>query len=254
MIMRIHQRSLACMGLILMGLTNGPTIVRAGDVSGVVVSVEVAGKKIVVLDQATSQPRDVVFIDQADIRTTTGQPLQLYNLKRGDRVGIVSNGGVATRVVVNQAPLRGVVSNIDLRAQKLVVTEDVTNRDIEVVLNPATRIESLKLNSLALKDVKTGNGISVTYSGAAPVEVMVNSKLPELKGHIKSISADMRSLVLTELGTNVDLTVAVTPETTIITNAGKTLGMHDLKKGDGIGIAHQSSVASMIVVSPITTP
>ena len=251
---RFQPLVLACMGLIALGLIEGPTGVRADDVTGVVVSVEVAGKKIVVMDQSTSQPRDIAFIEQADIRTTTGKPLQIQNLKRGDRVGILYNGRLATKVVVNQVPLIGVVSTIDLQAQKLIVAEAVTNRDIEVVLNPATRVESTKHDTFAVKDIKTGDGITVVYSGAAPVEVMINSKLPELKGHIKSIAADMRSIILTELGNNADLTVAITPETTIISSTGKTLGMNDLRKGDGGGMAHRSSVASLIVVSPGSAP
>jgi hypothetical protein len=249
-----QRRALACLGAIVLGLAGGPAIVRAQDLSGVVVSVEVGGKKIVVMDQTTSQPRNVTFVDQADIRTTTGQPLQFQNLKRGDRVGIVSNGGLATRVVVNQAPLRGVVGNIDLRTQKLMVTEDVTNRDIEVDLTPATRIESITREPVVLKDIKTGDGINVVYAGATPVAVTINSKPPELKGHIKSIGADMRSLIVTELGTNADLTVAVTPQTNIVSSTGKTLKMSDLQKGDGVGIAHQASTASLIVVSPGIRP
>jgi hypothetical protein len=245
---------LACLGVIVLGLTGGPALVRGDDLTGVVVSVEVGGKKIVVMDQTTSQPRNVTFVDQADIRTTTGQPLQIQNLKRGDRVGIVANAGQATRVVVNQAPLRGVVSNIDLRAQKLIVTEDGTNRDIEVGLTPTSRIESINNQPVALKDIKTGDGISVVYSGATPVTATINSKPPELKGHIKSIGADMRSLIVTELGTNADTTVAITPQTNIVSSTGKTLKMEDLHKGDGVGIAHQASTASLIVVSPGNRP
>jgi hypothetical protein len=246
--------ALACVGAIMLGLIVGPGSARADDLTGVVVSVEVGGRKIVVQEQATSQPRDVGFTDRVDIRTTTGKPLQLQNLKRGDRVGIVSTGGVATRVVVNQVPLRGVVNNIDLRERKLIVTEDVTNRDIEVDLIPATRIESTSRDPMALKDIKTGDGISVVFSGAAPVEVMVNSKPPEVKGHIKSIGADMQSIIVTELGTKADLTVAVTSETTIVSTTGKTLRMTNLHKGDGVGIAHHSSIASLIVVSPNIKP
>jgi hypothetical protein len=252
---KMFQRTaLACLGAIVVGLMGGPATVRADDLSGVVVSVEVAGRKVVVMDQSTSQPRNVGFVDQADIRTTTGQPLQLQNLKRGDRVGIVSSGGMASRVVVNQAPLRGVVSNIDLRTQKLIVTEDVTNRDIEVDLIPTTRIESITRAPVILKDIKTGDGISVAYSGATPLTVTIKSKPPEVKGHIKSIAADMRSLIVTELGTNANLTVAVTPQTSIVSSTGKTLRMNDLQKGDGVGIAHQASTASLIVVSPATRP
>jgi Cu/Ag efflux protein CusF len=249
---RLQRRALACVGVLALGLANGPIPVRADNLTGVVVSVEVAGKKIVVFDQSTSKPVDIGLTGQVDIRTTTGQPLQVQNLKRGDRVGILYNAGLGSRVVVNQAPLRGVVASSDLRSEKFTVTEKGTNRDIDVVLNPDTRIVTPKNESLALKDIKTGDGVSVVYYGAAPTVVMINSKPPELTGHIKSIGNDMRSLVVTELGSSADVKVAVTPKTTIVSNVGKTLEMKDLKKGDGVGIAHQASVASMIVVDPYT--
>lgn len=242
------------MAVLAVGLTAGPLTVHAAELSGVVMSVDVAGKKVVVQEQTTSRSVDITFIDQTDIRTTAGLPLRLPNLKRGDRVGIVHNGGVATRAVVNQAPLKGVVSTLDLRGQKLTVTEEGTDRDIEVALNPGIRIESKTHESMGLKDIKTGDGLSIVYSGAAPIEIVVDSKLPELKGHIKSIAGDMRSLIVTELGTNADVTVGITPKTTIVSHTGKTLGMNDLKKGDGVGIAHQASVASLIVVNAVTAP
>jgi len=246
--------ALVCVGVLASGLAVGPATARAADLSGTVLSVDVAGKKMVVLDQLTSRSQDVGVNDLTEFRTDTGRPLQLQDLKRGDGVGIAHNGGLASKVVVRQAELKGIVSSIDLNAQKLIVTEEVTNRDIEVVLNPRTRIETKQRESLALKDIKTGDGVGVVYSGAAPVAVTVNSKPPELKGHIKSIAGDMRSIIVTELGSNTDVTVAVTPKTTIISSSGKTIGMNDLKKGDGVGIAHQSSVASMIVVNPKNTP
>ena len=251
---KVQRKTLVCTSVLMLGLSVGPLAVRGDDLSGVVVSVEVAGKKIVVMEQATSRPVDVGFVDQADIRTTTGLPLQVQNLKRGDRVGIVYSRGLATRVVVNQAPLKGVVNSTDLRGQKMIVSEEGTNRDIEVVLNPATRLETKAHEPFALKDVKTGDGVGVVYSGAAPIEVMIDRKPPELTGHIKSIGGDMRSLIVTELASNADVTVAVNPQTRIVSNAGKTLGMNELKKGDGVGIAHQASVASLIVVNPVTAP
>ena len=182
---------MAGMGVLVLGLTGGPRTVRRDDLSGTVVSVEVAGKKIVVIEQATTRSVDIGFVDRADIRTTTGLPLQFQNLKRGDRVGIVYSGGLATRVVVNQVPLKGVVNSTDLRAHKLVVSEEGTDRDIEVVLNPGTRIETKTHEPVTLKDLKTGDGVAVVYSGAAPIEVMIDKKPPELTGHIKSIGGDM---------------------------------------------------------------
>ena len=248
----LRRIALTCAGLLAVGLAAGPA--PAADLSGTVVSVDVDGQKAIILDQQTSQNVNVAFSDRTEIVTTTGKPLRINDLKRGDDVGLSHVGGMAARVVVRQAELKGVVSKIDLGAQKLTVTEEGTNRDIEVVLSPKTRIETMKRQSLALKDVKTGDGVGVVYSGAVPVDIVINSKPPELKGHIKSIGADMRSLVVTEIGNGTDVTISVTPKTTIVSATGKSLGINDLKKGDGVGIAHESSVASLIVVNPGSAP
>jgi len=246
--------TLACTGVLLMLTGIATSQARAADRQGTILSVDMAGKKMVVLDLQTSRNIDVGLSDQTRIVTTTNKPLQIGDLKRGDKIGYTEVNGQAMNMQVQQADLKGVVSTIDVGAQKLVITEAVTDREIPVALNPNTRIETHERKSLALKDIKTGDGVAVTYSGAAPVSVVVNSKPPELKGHIKSIGADKRTIVVTEIGNNIDVTVAITPETTIVSNSGKTLGINDLKKGDGVGIAHRSSVASMIVVSPTTNP
>jgi Cu/Ag efflux protein CusF len=252
MVTGLRRIAPACAGALVLVLAVGTA--RAADRQGTILSVDVAGKKLVVLDLQTSMNLDIGVSDQTQILTNAGKPLQLQDLKRGDKVGYTEVGGVAGSIRVNQGELKGVVSTIDLKSQKLTVIEDVTKREVEVVLSPNTRIETSQRKSLDLNDVKTGDGVAVVYSGAAPVEVVINSKPPQLTGHIKSIAGDMRSLVVTEIGSNVDVTVSITPKTTIVSNSGKSIGMNDLKKGDGVGIAHQSSVASMIVVNPVTAP
>ena len=254
MVNRLRRMAPACAGMLVLLLATGNDAARAADRQGTVLSVDVAGKKLVILDQQTSQNADVAVNDRTEFMTSTGKPLQLQDLKRGDGVGIAEIGGVAAKVRVNQGELKGVVSTINLASQKLVVTEEVTNREIEIALNPNTRIETSQRKSLALKDIKTGDGVAVVYSGAAPVQVLINSKPPQLTGHVKSISGDKRTLVVTEIGSNVDVTVAVNSQTTIVSGTGKTLGMGDLQKGDGVGIAHQASVASLIVVNPVSAP
>ena len=54
---------------------------------------------------------------------------------------------------------------------------------------------------------------------------------------------------MTLTGTTTDVTVAVNDQTTIVTTAGKTLKIKDLKEGDGVGIAHTASVAKKIMVN-----
>jgi len=247
------QGARACLAVLALGYACGPVAAQVTVPAGTVMVVDPAANKIVMLDPATSRQIDVRFVDRPQILTTAGMPLQFQNLKRGDRVSLVYAGGLASRAVVNQAPLKGVISSIDLKAQKLVVTESETNRDIEVTLNPSTRIETDQHKPLALKDIKTGDGTAIVFAGVTPVDVVINGKPPELKGHIKAVSGDFRSLIVTELSNGADITVAVTPDTTIVSKSGKSLGMNDLKKGDGVGITHHSSVASMIVVNPVTT-
>lgn len=54
---------------------------------------------------------------------------------------------------------------------------------------------------------------------------------------------------MTEKVTDKNIDVSVTPQTTIVTSQGKTMDLKDLKKGDGVGIAHDASIASRIVVN-----
>src|SRR5438105_3069263 len=104
---RFRRMALGCAGVLALGLTAGPPSARAAELSGTVLSVDPAGKKMVVLDQQTSQNIDLGISDQAEIRTTNGKPLQLQDLKRGDRVGVLYNAGLATKVMVNQGELKG---------------------------------------------------------------------------------------------------------------------------------------------------
>ncbi len=235
----------------LLAISLSGASARADQLSGTVGSVNLDGRKLVVTEKATDKNIAVSVTLQTTITTAAGRPLSLKNLKRGDGVGIMHNAGVAQAIVVNQAALVGVVSTLDIDGKKLVVTEQGTDRDIDVVINPQTTIETTGGKVYVLKDLKMGDGVSVTYDGGDVTKVLVSVKPAELTGHVKSISADLKSLIMTEIGTNVDVKVAVTPRTTIVTNQGKTMDLKDLKKGDGVGIEHEASVASRIVVNVV---
>jgi hypothetical protein len=222
---------------------------RGDQLSGTVRSVDLDGKKVIVAEKVTDKNIDVTVTAQTSIATAAGLPLSLKNLKRGDGVGLTHTGGVAAAIVVNQAALIGRVDTINLDEKTMVVTEKGTDRDIEVALKPKTTIETTDGKALALKDLKSGDGLSVTYAGADALKVLVNVKPPELTAHVKSVAADLRSLVVTDIETRADVKVAVTSETVIVTSQGKTMELKDLKKGDGVGIAHDASVASKIVVN-----
>src|SRR5207244_352571 len=98
-----------------------------------------------------------------------------------------------------------------------VVTENGTNREVTVPVNDQTVIMSAAAKVIALKELKTGDGVSVSYSGPDVTRIAVNPKPTELSGHVKEVSADMKTLVVTEIGTNKDIRVAVRPNTTIVT-------------------------------------
>jgi hypothetical protein len=204
--------------------------------------------KLVVRDSATSSNVDVTVNDQTMLVTNNNQPMKLSDLKRGDGVGIYLVGGVAGSIVVNQAVLRGVVDKIDPDEKKMVIVESGTERKVTVPVSSDTTIETDGGKVLDFKQLKTGDGVGISYAGSMPTKVVVNAKPPEVKGHVESVAADLKSLVVKEVGTKADVSLEVTPKTAIVTTSGKTIELKDLKKGDGVGIAHEGSVASKIVV------
>ena len=52
-----------------------------------------------------------------------------------------------------------------------------------------------------------------------------------------------------EIGTKRGITVAVDEDTEIENSEGKSLTIKDIKVGDGVGIAHEASVARRIKVN-----
>jgi hypothetical protein len=70
-----------------------------------------------------------------------------------------------------------------------------------------------------------------------------------LKGHVKTVGANLKSFVVTETGTNTDLTVTVNDQTVIETTQKKRLEMKELKPGDGVAVSHTGGLASRVVVA-----
>ncbi|MEO6812078.1 MAG: hypothetical protein ABI353_23460 [Isosphaeraceae bacterium] len=71
----------------------------------------------------------------------------------------------------------------------------------------------------------------------------------ELTGHVKSVARDLKTIVVTQSGTDKDVTVTINGRTKIVTTEGRPLEAKDIKPGDGVGIAHTNSVASEVKVS-----
>jgi hypothetical protein len=157
---------------------------------------------------------------------------------------------IGTTVHAFQAEqLAGVISSVDLDGKKIAVTPTGKDKPVDVTVNDRTVIQTANGKTLAFKDLKTGDGLGIAHTAGLASKIVVNVKPDELTGHIKSIGVNLKTFVVTETGTSTDVTVAVTPDTSIVTNAGKKIELKDLKKGDGVGISHINSVASKVVVN-----
>ncbi len=165
-------------------------------------------------------------------------------------VGILFSLALRSAHASQVEQLSGVVSSVNLDARKIVVTPTAKDKDVEVVVNDQTVMTTQDgKTTVLLKDLKPGDGLGIAHTGGVASKILVAFKPSELTGHVKTIGSNLKTFVVTETGTTTDVTVAVTPETTIISTDGKKMDLKDLKKGDGVGISHLNSVASKVVVN-----
>jgi len=232
--------------LLIVGLSAAQA--RADQLAGIVKSVNADAKKMVVVESGTDKSVDIAVDDQTRLLTNNGVSLGLKYLKKGDGVGIAYANGLASTIIVNQAILRGVVDTVDIDGKKIVVSEADTDRDVDVPVAADTAVELSSGKVLALKDVKTGDGVGIAYAGPVATKIVVNPKPPEVRGHVESVGADLKSMVIKELGTKANISVSINSKTTLVTTTGKSIEVKELKKGDGVAVAHDASVASKIVV------
>jgi Cu/Ag efflux protein CusF len=143
----------------------------------------------------------------------------------------------------------GIVKSVDVEAKKLVVTPTGKESTVDVVVNDKTLMKTESGDAIALKELKAGDGVGIAHKGGLALNILVAVKPSELTGHVKSVGANLKTFVVTETGTTTDVTVAISPETSIVTTDGKKLELKELKKGDGVGIAHTNSLAAKIVVN-----
>jgi hypothetical protein len=224
-------------------------VVNPMPLTGIITSVDLDKRVLVVTEMGTDQNVTLAVDPRSVIQTNAGKVIPLSELRKGDSVGIAHDRKVAMKILVSQAPWKGLVESVDIPAKKLVVTEAGTDRSIPVTINDQTRIEAVGGKELALKDVKQGDGVSITHTGDVAETIVVNSKPEELTGHVKTVGADMKTLVVTQMPNGTDVTVVINDSTTIVTTDGKNLAFKDLKRGDGVGIAHHGGVAEKIVVN-----
>jgi hypothetical protein len=142
----------------------------------------------------------------------------------------------------------GIVKAVDTDAKKIVVTPTGKVSTVDVVVNAKTELKNEAGESIPLKELKEGDGVGIALKSGVALKINVAVKPSELTGHVKSVASNRKSFVVTETGTSTDVTVAVNGETSIVTTEGKKLEVQELKKGDGVGIAHTNSLASRIIV------
>lgn len=169
-------------------------------------------------------------------------------------LGLVAAATIAQAAEAEK--LAGIVSSVDIDAKKMAVTPTGKQLNVDVKVDDKTEIVTSAGKKLEFKELKTGDGIGVVHTGGMASKIVVNVKPAELTGHVKSIGATLKTFVVTETGTNTDVTVAVNADTTIATTGGKKLELKELKKGDGVGISHVNSVATKVVVNvkPVEKP
>ncbi len=145
--------------------------------------------------------------------------------------------------------MSGIVKSVDVEAKKIVVTPTGKEKTVDVLVNDKTEMKTESGDSIALKELKEGDGVGIAQKDGVALKIQVAVKPSELTGHVKSVGSSLKSFVVTETGTTTDVTVAINGETSIVTTDGKKLELKELKKGDGVGIAHTNSLASKIVVN-----
>jgi hypothetical protein len=235
-------------GLVVLFVGTG-MLARAESLSGIVQSVDADAKKMVVTPMGTDKTVPVTVTDATTIRTDKGVSLPLKYLRKGDGVGVNHVAGTASLITVRQASLRGVVVKTDLDEKTFDMTPKGEDEDVRITTTEKTVFETEDGKARKLEDLKVGDGLAVRFNGPEVAEVVINPKPPELTGYIKSVSTDLQSLVVTEIGTDVDTAVRIDDQTIIKTNDGKPMTIKELKKGDGVGIATVKGVAEQIVVN-----
>jgi len=240
--------------LVAFGVMAAPAPANA-QLKGHVKSVDTAANTVIVTETGTGTDYPIAVTGQSMVVSTAGKPLTLKDLRKGDGVSVSLFGNVASKIVVAPTRITGVVRSVDADAKRLVLRETGAEgeagagKDITMRVDDQATIVTTDGKTVQLGDLRQGDGVSITREGDLAQRIEVNPKPDELTGFVKSVSADLRTFVVTETGTTKDITVAVNDQTTIVTTEGRTLHMRDLKEGDGVGISHIASLAKKIVVN-----
>ena len=145
------------------------------------------------------------------------------------------------------AQLAGNIRSVDADAKTLVVTGTPTGVDTVVTIGERAPIVTAEGEALRLRDLRKGDGVSVTLDGAVATRVVVNPIA--LIAGVKSVDPDARKLVVTRPGSDRQITVPVDARTAITTADGKALKLNDLKEGDAVSVVPARGTAAKILVN-----
>ena len=70
--------------------------------------------------------------------------------------------------------LSGVVSSVDLDHKKIAVTPTDKEKPVDVAVNDQTVIQTANGKILALKELKTGDGLGIAHTGGLASKIVVN--------------------------------------------------------------------------------
>jgi len=238
--------------LLVLGVATRPAVAQ---LKGNVKSVDTTANRLVVTETGTGAEHTIAVPVQATIVTPSGRALMFKDLRQGDGLAVTHVGGVASRILAEQARLVGTVKSADPEAKRLVIRETVprgdtgTAKDVILTIDDRTTIENPEGKAVKFGDIKAGDGVSIVHAGDLAQRIETTVKPDELTGFVKSVGANLKTVVVTQTGTNTEYTIAIDPETVIETTEGKTLNIKELKEGDGVGISHVSAVAKRIRVA-----
>ncbi|WP_090112694.1 S-layer homology domain-containing protein [Cohnella sp. OV330] len=158
-------------GKVIAVKTGQSAVVRSG--TGTVLSVDAAGRKLQIKDDATSIADTRTLAANAVLRTVSGVPAAIGDIKVGDTVAYEIKGGLYTTVTVTKsavaASATGTLFKIDTSAQtiqyRVAGASDIIGK--EYVAGVAVKISGL--NGATLADLYPGDAVTLTLNAEGKV-------------------------------------------------------------------------------------
>jgi hypothetical protein len=177
--MKYHRPITGLVAVLVLAVSTSVSFALAPEqLAGIISSVDVEGKKIVVTPTGQETTTEVTVNDHTEIQTQGGNAFTLKELKPGDGLGIALTNGVASKIVVAVKPseLTGHVKTVKSDAKTFVVTETGTTTEVTVAITKDTSIVDVKGNKLELKTLKKGDGVGICHFNSVATKILVNVK------------------------------------------------------------------------------